>query len=119
MSRLLAALLDPMVIEATLLLPSAPATVSLPGPAPSHQTAHVKWVGPDGVMLLPEDTFHCFDEPSTFGPNSDWLSEMSSHNNSLSPSEPTTILDANAEATDLPSGHLDSPPCQEIVYVDL
>jgi hypothetical protein len=69
MHQLLVALPDPMFLESTLPMPTAPIVASLLTGSLDTPTEQV--VGPDGDVRLPADPFHGYDGPSTFGPGTE------------------------------------------------
>jgi hypothetical protein len=128
MHSLLLALPDPMLLESTLPMPTVMVQAYQP-PQPATQAKNSKLVhdltqlhlphnaplfhGPDGEPWLSEDSFHAYDGPSAFGPDTTWEREQTL--NALSaPTDPSQSenLDSEVEFRLLPLGLLDSPPHQ-------
>jgi hypothetical protein len=117
MHRQLASLPDPMVLEATLPLPTA--TIQIPHHLVPNESSQ-PWqtaapnaellLGPDGEPWLPDDPFHSFDGPSAFDPNDEWIEEQPAPFMDSAAHAQSDLLDADAEAINLTPGLLDSPP---------
>jgi hypothetical protein len=116
-----------MLLESTLSMPSATihashqlrmqcsvsTSTNLTQPPPQLLEPSELPHGANAEPRLPEDPFHGYEGPLTFGPGADWEMELPVHQRPDTDARSSAeSLDADVEFTLLSLGLLDSPPLQ-------